>query len=157
NDTEIELAIDTDLSLTESRIFALIAKPRGTIGAAGVTVDLQDHKLLDNGKPLQAAYCVFSIRSRHDNPEWGNIPSLRESYDDFVRAVRSGKHQEAEEALAGFNRQVIICPHLISADKNVLREKAMEDLREAFPGGGQAARPETIRQRFESRQLADLN
>ena len=89
---------------------------------------------MQNGQPLQAAYCVFSIRSRNDNPEWGKIPALQESYADFLRAITSGKHQEAEEALAGFNRQVIVCPDLISADKDLLKDKARKDLRDAFPG-----------------------
>ena len=55
--------------------------------------------------PLDAAYCVFSIRGSDRNPDWGKIPALQESYADFTRAITSGKHQEAEEALAAFNWQ----------------------------------------------------
>jgi hypothetical protein len=155
-DTAIELAIDTDLTLTSSRLCALVAKPKGTINQNGLSIDLQDRKLLQDGKPLQAAYCVFSIRSSDRNPDWGAIPALQQSYADFVEAIRSGRRQNAEEALAGFNRQVIVSPDLISADKDRLREKARDDLRDAFPGGGQAA-PATLRERYESRQLIDLN
>ena len=100
---------------------------------------------------------MFSIRSGDRSPEWGKIPALRESYADFVKAVVSGKHQEAEEALAGFNREVTVCPDLISADKRRLRDLVKAELQEAFPGGGQAAKPDTLRKRFEKRQLADLN
>jgi hypothetical protein len=154
-DTEIELAIDTDLSLTESKFCALIAKPRGTINAAGLAIDPQDHKLLQNGNPLQAAYCVFSIRSRKDNPDWGKIPALEESYADFKKAILSNIQREADEALSGFNRQVIVSPDLISADKTLLKDKARAFRDEAYPTGRTAG--ETNRQRFENRQLADLN
>jgi hypothetical protein len=99
NETAIELAIDTDLSLSDSRLCALIAKPKGTINSAGLTIDPQDRKLLQNGKPLQAAYCVFSIQSTDRNVDWGKIPALQDSYADFNKAILSGKHKEAEEAL----------------------------------------------------------
>ena len=156
-DTAIELAIESDLSLTNSRLYALIAKPKGTITNNGLTIDPQDRKLLQDGKPLQAAYCIFSVRSTDRNADWGKITALREAYADFTRAIISGKHQDAEEALAGFNRQVIVCPDLISADKDRLKANAKADLQEAFPGGGQSATPEVVRRRFEKRELADLN
>jgi hypothetical protein len=155
-DTAIELAIDTDLSLTQSQLCALVAKPKGTIDLTGLTIDSQDRKLLQNGKPLQAAYCVFSIRANDRNADWGSIPALQQSYADFTKAVASGKHQEAQDALTGFNRQVIVCPDLISSDKVRLQDKAKADFLAAFPGGGQAATPQTL-QRFTQRKLADLN
>jgi hypothetical protein len=154
--SEIELAIDTDLTLAESRFCALIGRPKGTLDAAGLTIDPQDRKLLLDGKPLQAAHCVFSIRSSAFNPGWGEITALKESYADFMRAIVSGKRREAEEALAAFNRQVIVSPDLISGDKSRLRERAGADLREAFPGGGQSA-PAAVQNRFANRQLSDLN
>jgi len=154
--SEVELAIDADIDLAESRLCALIARPKGTIAAASLTIDAQDRKLLLDGKPLQAAYCVFSIRTSRINPEWGSITALKEAYADFTRAITTGKHKEAEEALAAFNRQVIVSPDLISTDKDRLKEKAKADLRDAFPGGGQSA-PAGVRERFERRQLSDLN
>lgn len=157
DDTELELAIDTDISLAESRLYALIARPKGTIDPASVTLDKADRKLLVNGKQLEAAYCVFSIRSRPDNPDWGTIPALRDAYADFTSAIVSGKHKEAEEALAGFNRQVIVSPDLTTTDKDRLRAKARADLRDAFPGGAQAAEGASTRKRFENRTLADLD
>ena len=157
DDTAIELAIDTDLSLSDSRLCALIALPKGAIDSADLTIDARDRKLLKNGKPLSAAYCVFSIRCTDRNSDWGKIASLRESYADFIRAVTSGKHRDAEEALAAFNRHVIVTPDLISVDKDRLRAKARADLQSAFPGGGQAASPATVQKRFENRQLADLD
>jgi len=155
-DSELELAIDTDMELTESRFCALIAQPKGSIPAASLKIDPQDRKLLLDGKPLQAAYCVFSIRASQRNPDWGEIQPLKDAYADFTRAIGAGKHKEAEDALAVFNRQVIITPDLISADKDRLKEKAKADLHDAFPGGGQSA-PEGVRDRFAGRQLADLN
>ena len=154
-ETEIELAIDTDMSLNTSRLCALIAKPKDEIKASDLTIDLSDRKLLHKGQPLQAAYCLFSVRSRADNPDWGTIAPLRQAYDDFTRAIASGKRKDAEEALAAFNRQLIISPDLITKDKNLLRAKAQEDLKEAFPAGGQSATP-TLLKKFVGRTLADL-
>jgi hypothetical protein len=156
-DTAIELAIDTDLSLTDSRFCALIAKPKGTIDTAGLTIDAADRKLLLNGQPLDAAYCLFSIRSTDRNADWGTISALQDAYAEFNRAILSGRHQDAEEALAAFNRHVIVSPDLISADKDRLRRKAKADLQDAFPGGGQAMQQDAVRRRFETRTLADLN
>jgi hypothetical protein len=119
-------------------------------------MDLNDRKLLLDGQPLQAAYCVFSVRASRINPDWGEIPALKEAYADFNRAIVAGKHKEAEEALAAFNRQVIVSPDLIAADKERLKEKARADLRDAFPGGGQSA-PATVAARFAGRQLSDLD
>jgi hypothetical protein len=155
-DTEIELAIDTDMALTGSRFCALIALPKGAIEPTSLTIDLQDRKLLQNGKPLQAAYCVFSIRRNDRNPDWGKIPALQASYADFVRAITSGKHKDAEEALAAFKRQLIVSADLISGDKERLKTKAEADLAAAFPGGGQAATAKAA-ERFKDRKLSDLN
>jgi len=155
NDTEIELAVDTDLALDASRLCALIAKPKGEIKLGDLTVDPQDRKLLHRGKPLDAAYCVFSIRYSEQNPEWGQIPALQEAYADFTKAVGSGKHQDAEEALAAFNRQLVISPDLIAKDKQVLIAKARQQLKDAFPGGGQAAAPAALKN-FEGRKFSDL-
>jgi hypothetical protein len=110
---------------------------------------------LHKGQALQAAYCVFSVRSRPDNPDWGTNAALRQAYEDFTRAITSGKRKDAEEALAAFNRQVIVSPDLITKDKEALKAKAREDLKDAFPGGGQSATPALLK-KFESRKLADL-
>jgi hypothetical protein len=133
----------------------LIAKPKGSIAVNDLAIDPNDHKLLLNGAPLQAAYCVFSIRASDRNPDWGKIPELQAAYADFIRAIGSGRHKEAEEALAAFNRQVIVTPDLIPADKERLKTKARADFVEAFPGGGQSAGAQ--RRKFEGRQLVDLN
>jgi hypothetical protein len=157
NDTEIELAIDTGLSLTESRFCALVAKPKGSIDAARLTIDPQDRKLLETRKSAPRRVLRLFDPEQQTKCRVGQDSPRQESYADFIRAITSGKHKEAEEALAGFNRQVIVSPDLISADKNRLKEKANAVLQEAFPGGGQAATPEALRQRFETLELADLN
>ena len=154
-DTEIELAIDTDTTLAESRLCALIALPKGAISAADLTIDPADRKLLHKGRPLEAAYCVFSIRRSEQNPDWGTIPALQQAYAEFNRAILTGKRQEAEEALAAFNRQLIVSPDLVSADKARLKALARSDLVDAFPGGGQSSDKDR-RARFEGRTLGDL-
>jgi hypothetical protein len=156
-DTEIELAIDTDLSLGASRLCALIAKPKGTVPSSELSIDPQDRKLLHNGKPLQAGYCVFSIRCTDRNPDWGKIPVLQESFAHFNAALIAGKRADAEEALAAFSRQIIVTPDLIDADKKRLKDKARTNLHEAFPGGGQSANTADIKKRFAQRTLEDLN
>jgi hypothetical protein len=156
-DTEIELAIDTDISLTGSRFCALIAKPKGTIAANSLSIDKVDRKLLYNGQQLQAAYCVFSIRSSDRNPDWGAIPSLQAAYAELVRTIGAGRLADAKEALAAFNRQVIVCPDLISTDKDRLKAKAKTDVDDAFPASGQSSGASAASKRFENRKLADLN
>lgn len=155
-ETEIELALDTDMSLSASRLCALIAIPKDEIKASDLRIDPADRKLLHKGQPLQAAYCLFSVRSRTDNPDWGTLAALRQAYEDFTGAIVSGKRKDAEEALAAFNRQLIISPDLITKDKESLRDKAKEDLKEAFPAGGQSATPALLT-KFKGRTLADLN
>jgi hypothetical protein len=81
---------------------------------------------------------------------------LQESFAQFNTALIAGKRADAEEALAAFNRQVIVSPDLIDVDKTRLKAKAREDLREAFPGGGQSASPAEIKKRFVDRTLEDL-
>jgi len=154
-DTAIELAIDTDLNLDTSKLYALVALEKEKLRPDSVSLDKTDRKLLLDGKPLNAAYCVFSIRSTAQNADWGSIASLQEAYADFVSAINTGRRKEAEEALAGFNRRVITCPDLITVDKDKLKRKAREDLADAFPGGGQSAEKTSV-EKFKDRRLEDL-
>jgi hypothetical protein len=154
--TELELALDTDLSLAESRLCALIAVPKGQIAASDLTIDRLDRKLLHKGEPLKAAYCVISIRTTDRNADWGRIPALQASFAQFNQALIAGKRADAEEALAAFNRQVIVTPDLIDIDKARLKTKAKENLHEAFPGGGQSAKAGELERRFEGRSLESL-
>jgi len=154
-DTAIELAVDADLSLNQSGFFAVVAKPKGQINPTHVTIQKTDRKLLLDGAPLDAAFCVFSIRVNDRNADWGSIPALEQAYSEFTNAILSNKRKEAQEALAGFNRQLVISPDLIAADKDRLKKKAEADLKAAFPGGGQSSR--TSLARFENRILSDLN
>lgn len=156
NNTEIELALDTDLALVKSRICALIAVPKGTISSGDLSIDPLDRKLLHRGSPLQSAYCVFSIRTTTRNADWGKIPALQAAFAQFNQSLIAGKRADAEEALAAFNRQVIVTPDLIDVDKARLKAKAKADLHDAFPGGGQSSKPEEIKKRLEGRTLEAL-
>jgi hypothetical protein len=58
-DAVIEVALDTTISLRESRLCAIIAVPKSISSAQSSP---SDRKLLRDGQALQEAYCVFSIR-----------------------------------------------------------------------------------------------
>jgi hypothetical protein len=75
------------------------------------------------------------------------------------KASASGCHAvspNTSDAMDGFRRQVVINPDLIDTDKDRLKKKAEADLKDAFPGGGQAAITSRLA-RFENRVLSDLN
>lgn len=137
-ETEIELAIDTDVSIEESRIYALIAEPRGTLDMAQLSLDPNDRKLLYKGKPLEAGYCVFSIRKTDRNPNWGQIPDLSAAYQEFLDAVDSGKQKDAQEALAALRRRIRMSRDLIRSDKTRLIELITAEMEDYFPAGAQA-------------------
>jgi hypothetical protein len=143
-ETELEVGIDTDISLTASGISAIIDAPKNSIDPRKLSVDPNDHKLLLDGKPLELGYCVFSIRRALQKADFGEIPELKEKYAALQTAIRAGKKKEAEDAMTAFRLTTIASPDLISSHARELVKKADEKLKEAFSGGGISA---TIRER----------
>jgi hypothetical protein len=134
-DTAIEVAIDTDMSLSTSVVSAIVAVPKGKIDPSKVTLDPVDRKLLLDGKPLEAGYCVFSVRHTMQKADFGEIPALKEAYAAVVAAIRANKPNDAKDALTAFRLATIASADLITRDAARLVEKAEEKVREAFPGG----------------------
>jgi hypothetical protein len=153
---ELELAIDTAISPESSGYYALIRKPDKEITDANVTIG-DGGKLLHGGVEIDASYCLFSIRARRDNPQWGEIESLQRAFEDFKREIIGGKSKQAEEALAGFNRQLVVAPDLIDADKVKLKAKAFQMLGEAFPGGPIAGTIKERENKYGGIELTSLN
>jgi hypothetical protein len=141
-ETEIELAIDTDATVDESRLMAIVAAPRGTYAPGGFSVDPSDRRLLHDGREVNAGYCVFSIRRADRNPDWGAIEQLQQAYADLKGAIRSGREADAREALAAFSRACIVSPDLIEKDGRALRDKAKAMVADAFEGGAQSRGPQ---------------
>lgn len=135
DDTAIEVAIDADIALQRSGIYAIIAAPKGSI-AGQLSVDAADRKLLVDGHPLERAYCVFSIRRTLQKADYGEIPELKERYAAVQAAIKGNKIKDAQDALTAFRLATIASPDLISSDARRLVAKAEQKVKDAFPAGG---------------------
>lgn len=134
-DSAIEVALDTDLTPTQTIMLAIIAAPRNQINPTKLTVDPNDRRLLLDGNEVQYGYCVLSIRPIKEKADYGEIPELREKLAAVDAAVRANKIQEARDAFTAFRLATIVSPDLISADAIKLVEKAKAKLDAAFGGG----------------------
>ncbi|WP_042775866.1 hypothetical protein [Sinorhizobium fredii] len=158
SDSVIEVALDTDMALSESRLCAIVAVPKGGINTAKLTLDPSDRKLLIDGRPLEEGYCVFSIRRSDKKADYGAIPELKAAFGALRSAIAANDTAQSERALAAFRRSVIISSDLIPADKNRLIEKATA-LHAAALGSGPIAvgRAETAILDVGASELADLD
>jgi hypothetical protein len=134
-DFAAEVGIDTDLSLCKSGTYAMIAVPKQEMDGVRLTVDKSDRKLLQDGKALERAFCVFSIRTTLQRPDFGEIPELREKYAAVQLAIRSNDEKRANEALTAFRLTALTSADLIPADASRLVEKAAKKVSDAFPKG----------------------
>jgi hypothetical protein len=134
-DTAIEVALDTDLTLTKTTAFAIIDAPKEDIDTKSVTVDPDDRKLLLNAKALQRGYCVFSLRKIDRKADFGEIPELKTKYEAFQRALSNNKKSDAADALTAFRLAALASADLITPDAKKLAEKAQQRFDSAFPGG----------------------
>jgi hypothetical protein len=116
SDAKLAVGVDTALSIVRPIMCAIIAAPRGSFDRESLRVDPSDKKLLFKGTPLQAGYCVFSIRATDRKSDFGAIPELRESFAALRKAALEGESAPAREALAAFKRAVFLSPDLISRD-----------------------------------------
>lgn len=139
-DIALEVAIDCTLQPTRACAFAIIAAPKDEIDTKKITIDPSDRKLLLLGKPLDRAYCVFSIRRALQKADFGEIPELKERYAALQSAIKSNDRKAATDALTAFRLFAITSPDLIPSDANRLIDKATKRVAESFPGGEVARR-----------------
>jgi hypothetical protein len=139
DDTELEVALDTDAALTVSAMAAIIDAPKNSIDPKKLSIDPNDHKLLLDGRPLDRGYCVFSLRRTLQKADYGEIPELKERYAALQAAIRSNKKKDAEDAMAAFRLVTLTSPDLITSDATELVRRAEEKLKAAFGPGGISA------------------
>ncbi|MFC1516253.1 hypothetical protein ACFL7E_05780 [Thermodesulfobacteriota bacterium] len=137
-DTALEVGVDTDLTLDISCAAAIIARPKGSIDPAKLSLD-EDRRLLLGGKFLNCGYAVFSLRRTLEKSDYGEIPELKERYAAIQSAIKGNKMMDARDALTAFRLATVASPDLISSDARRLVEKANQKFKEAFPPGGIAA------------------
>lgn len=125
-DAVIEVALDTNMTVKESRLCAVVAVPKGQIDTSKITLDPKDRKLLLDGSPLEEGYCVFSIRRTDQKADYGAIPEINAAFASLNAALRANEEAQAKTALAVFRRTVLLSSDLISSDRNRLIEKATE-------------------------------
>jgi hypothetical protein len=129
-DTRLVVGIDTSFQPKQPSACAIIAAKRGSIDLTKLSIDPSDRKLLVDGVPLAAAYCVFSVRATTRKADFGEIPELKAAFAMLRRDIIAGSPERAKEALASFRRTAIVSPDLILADKErliVLSEKLLSD------------------------------
>jgi hypothetical protein len=136
NDTALEVAVDTSLNLTKTGNYAIIAAPKAELAGKTFSIDPSDHKLLCDGKSLDKAYCVFSIRRSLQKADFGEIPDLKERYAALQAAIRSNDVKRARDELTSFRLATLTSPDLIPADAKRLAAKADQRVKDAFPAGG---------------------
>ena len=131
-DTAIEVGVETNLSPTTSGYYAVIDQSKTALDQTKLTIDPNDGKLLYDGAPLEAGYCVFSLRRALQKVDYGEIPDLKEKWAALQTAIRAGKMSEAKDALTAFRLATIASPDLITSDARALVAKAKAKVDEAF-------------------------
>lgn len=139
DDVEIELALDSDMTLGRSEMLALIALPKDQVSPADLSLDPTDRKLLHKGKPLQEAYCVLSLRCTDRKADYGEIPELAQGFTQFREALRTRRRTLSEEAKQALTSAIWLSPDLIERDKKRLVELVEAEFRRVVPGGGISA------------------
>ncbi len=134
-DVAIEVALDADLTLGLSEYLAIIARKRGQIAPADVTLDPTDRRLLVNGRPLEASYCVLSLRATPQKADYGEIPELAAAYAAFRDALKSGRRTNAADAKQALRIAIYSTPDLIDADKDRLVALNEKEFNRIFAGG----------------------
>lgn len=132
DDTKLVVGLDSALELNQAVRCAIVATSKGAINPAQISLDPADGKLLLAGAPLDAAYCVFSIRATDRKADFGEIPELKAAYATFREEVVKGDQDDAREAFSAFRRAALASPDLIGSDATRLVAKAKELLDAAF-------------------------
>lgn len=147
-DVNLEVGLDTNMALHHPTACAIIAAKRGTIDTQRLSVD-GDKKLLLDGQPLKAGYCLFSIQGTTQKADYGEIPELKEKFADLRAAAMKGDSGNASEALAAFRRAALFSPDLIQSDSQRLVALAQDLFDSVFPevrnrGPEEAAEPRVV-------------
>ncbi len=150
-EVELEVGLDTNLDLKTSGTYAIVAKPKQYFNGRTVTIDPGDRQLLVDGSPLEAGYCVFSIRRTSEKPDFGEIPDLK---DKYVAVTNSKNRKEAEDALTAFRVAVQMSPDLIPDDADALIQKVTSRVERAFPEGKSSGIAGALRGKLSNRQDA---
>ena len=132
SDTRLEVGLDTNLEAGFPRTYAIVAAPKGTISREKISLDPADHKLLYEGRPLSASYCVFTVLPTDRKTDFGEIPQLRETFADFRKPLMAGNASAARAALAVFRRAALLSPDLIESDAERLVELAEQKMLKAL-------------------------
>ena len=135
-DVAIELALDTDLTLSRSEVMALVAVSKDRITPADLRIDPTDHKLLWKGAPLEDAYCVISIRRTDRKADFGEIPELAEGYNHLRDALKTRRKRVSEEAKQALALAIYRSPDLIDRDKARLVALIEAEVKRAITGTG---------------------
>jgi len=109
------------------------------------------------GQPLNAGYCVFSLRRTVQKADYGEIPELKERFAAIQAAIRANDPKGAEAALTAFRLATIASPDLITRDARRLFQKAEEKVKAAFPAAAVAGLERPVRERVPREEtLADM-
>jgi hypothetical protein len=141
--TELEVAIDRTFQPDKAATYAIINVDKSQETRA-FTIDPTDMKILADGKPLEEAYCVFSIRASKQRTEWGDIPALKDKYRLIMDKIKANDMKGAGEALTAFKLETLTSPDLIPADAQALYAKAEARVKAAFPAGQISKAPTSI-------------
>ena len=131
DDVQLEVGIDTSISLTHPMVCAIIAAKRGSLDTSKLTVD-PDGTLKHAGQAVKAGYCIFSIRSSTQKADYGEIPELKQKFAELRAAAIKDDRKAAADALAAFRRAALFSPDLITSDAKRLVAMAQEMFDDAF-------------------------
>lgn len=135
-DVALEVGIDAAFQAGKPGTHAIIAEPKnGRIDTAKLALDPADGKLLHDGEPLKASYCVFSIQGTTTKADFGEIPELKEKFAAFRAALQTQVEDKAKEALTAFRVAAMTSPDLIRSDARRLVSLAQEMMADVFGGG----------------------
>jgi hypothetical protein len=134
SEVALEVGIDTSVPMEREGTYAIIAKPKSSsIDISRITLDPSDQKLLYNGKPLIAAYCVYSIKRVDQKADFGEIPELKDAWTKMREAIRTYNRQDAEGKFTAFRLAALTSPDLTRKDADGLVARAQQTLEAAFP------------------------
>ena len=156
----IEVGLATSMLLETSRICAIVDVPSGTLDPKKISLDRDQRTLRHDGQPLNAGYCVFSIRCTKEKSYFGSIPELRAGIAELKRTLKEfdGENRKpVEDAYTAYRRETVLSPDLIPADAQRLAAKAKTQLVDPILSGSQPISREGGRVNLDRIDLNDLD